>query len=191
MRRRYIDSIAENMAQEPGGAIAYIGFVAAGAWYLLSWWASEISSDGFGEGLFHLIVIGAAIMCAILSAGASLHEIDQVGHSGRMVTAYLWWYALVSYAGVADLSAWGTVGLIVAMFLFEIPLMIIENIACTFRRLGAVIRGFYRWGSVIIMFHMLAATLTSGLAAFIEHGHKAWWLESAYKTVRSIIIVGW
>ncbi|MDI3326207.1 hypothetical protein QKW35_17640 [Pontibacterium granulatum] len=189
MRQRYTDSIAENMAQEPGGAIAYLGFVALAVWYFVSGWAADSGvADG---GFFHFILIAVACLAAVFWSGASLHEIDQVGHSGRLLTAIIWWYGLIIYGSNTRLEGWGEVAFWFAFVLFEIPVNIVESIACSSCSAGKYIKLFYQYGSVVVMFFMLAATLTSGFAAFFEYSDFAEVLDGAYRFIRGIILIGW
>lgn len=189
MQRRYTDSIAENMCQEPGGAIAYLGFVSLGVWYFISGWAADSGvADG---GLLHFVFIAVACLAAVFWSGASLHEIDQVGHSGRLLTAIMWWYAWYWWGTQIDIEGWWIVAYWFGYILFEIPVNIVESIACSDRSAGKYIKLFYQYGSVVVMFLMLAATMTSGFAAFFEHSSIGWYLEDAYRFVKGVILIGW
>ena len=191
MQRKYTDSIAGNLAMEPGGPVAYVGFLALVAWYFVSGWAAGFDSDGAGESLFHLVLIGISVLSAVVWAGASLHEIEQFGHSGRLLTSIIWWYSWFWFGCQIDIDGLWILAYWFGFVLFEIPLNIIESIAYTYRRIGKKIRLCYQYGSVVAMGFMVIATITSGFSAFLEHGQTAWFLEQSYKVIKEIIIIGW
>ncbi|WP_370278578.1 hypothetical protein [Pontibacterium sp.] len=189
MQRRYTDSIAENLAQEPGGPVAYFGFLAFGVWYFVSGWAAGSGiADG---GVLHFIFIAVACLAAVFWAGASLHEIDQVGHTGRLMTAVMWCYCWYWFGRHIEIEGLWIIAFWFGYALFEIPLNIIERIACSYRRLGGVIRECYKYGTVAVMGLMLMATLTSGFSEFLGHGKTAWMLKDAYRFIQGIIVLGW
>jgi len=186
------NSTAYNVAREPGGAEFLIGLPLAGVWYFTSYWASIYNSSGFLDVFFHFSLMGVAVFCAVLVAGASLHEIDKLGHTSRLLTIYMVWVGVVWWAKLSPPEGpWASIGLLALILLFEIPLNILEKIARSNKAVGRGIKFFYQGGTIIVMCEMIAATTTSFYVGFVQHGDYRYIVNNAYKIISKLIMVVW